>query len=372
MNSDNRQFDYDVFLCHNHFDKPELQKIKEELVKAGIRPFLDELDLPIGHRWADYLPAAMDKSRFSAIFIGNWGLGNTQQKEIRHLRGNWFSKDIPFIPVYLLSAPQIIQLPDEFDFLMRKDYLGVDFRSGGDRDAIGKLIRPIRGTNSQNNEPPINQPPGDSIQPIQSATQKIDSNNDSFKFKSNHDRPPAKVLDPTESINRPEIKEEDDDLRSERGVDYTRLRDLLKAQNWKAADQETLKVMLQAASKQKEGWLDSDSMKNFPCTDLRTIDQLWVKYSNGHFGFSVQKRIWEDCGKNDVLFGYRVGWRKHKLYGGLNWLGFGWKGLDEIEYSLESKKGHLPVVEGWWVGVFGVGVVDVVSFIASRLVECNI
>lgn len=36
MNSNTRQAVYDVFLCHNHFDKPEVQRIKEELVNAGM------------------------------------------------------------------------------------------------------------------------------------------------------------------------------------------------------------------------------------------------------------------------------------------------------------------------------------------------
>jgi hypothetical protein len=26
------------------------------------------------------------------------------------------------------------------------------------------------------------------------------------------------------------------------------------------------------------------------------IDRLWVAASQGHFGFSVQKQIWQDCG----------------------------------------------------------------------------
>ena len=34
----------------------------------------------------------------------------------------------------------------------------------------------------------------------------------------------------------------------------------------------------------------------FPCEDLRTIDQLWVKYSNRHFGFCVQKHIYQSLG----------------------------------------------------------------------------
>ncbi|MFB2977817.1 GUN4 domain-containing protein [Microseira sp. BLCC-F43] len=94
---------------------------------------------------------------------------------------------------------------------------------------------------------------------------------------------------------------------------YRQLRDLLQAGKWKEADQETAKVMLQVAGRTKEGWLDSDSIKNFPCEDLRAIDQLWVKYSNGRFGFSVQKRIWQEVGgkvddETECRLGDRVGW----------------------------------------------------------------
>jgi hypothetical protein len=49
---------------------------------------------------------------------------------------------------------------------------------------------------------------------------------------------------------------------------------------------------------------------NFPCTDLRTIDGLWVKYSNGHFGFSVQKEIYLSVGgKADGKY-YSKAWEK--------------------------------------------------------------
>ena len=53
----------------------------------------------------------------------------------------------------------------------------------------------------------------------------------------------------------------------------------------------------------------------FPCKDLKIIDKLWVHYSQGKFGFSVQKKIWEECGSptgdeiGDWLrFCDRVGW----------------------------------------------------------------
>lgn len=146
-------------------------------------------------------------------------------------------------------------------------------------------------------------------------------------------------------------------LKSERGVDYRHLRDLLKAGKWKEADEETLKVMLKVAD--REGWLDEESIDNFPCADLRTIDQLWVKYSQGHFGFSVQKEIYQRLGgtrqyNNKIweAFGDEVGWRVKES----------WIRDKEIRYNLGSKKGHLPV-EVWvwnakdegWMEDFGDG-----------------
>jgi hypothetical protein len=37
----------------------------------------------------------------------------------------------------------------------------------------------------------------------------------------------------------------------------------------------------------KSVFMDVSELKIFPCEDLRTIDQLWVHYSNSKFGFSI-------------------------------------------------------------------------------------
>ncbi|NJN21014.1 MAG: GUN4 domain-containing protein [Leptolyngbya sp. RL_3_1] len=117
---------------------------------------------------------------------------------------------------------------------------------------------------------------------------------------------------------------EADDLRSEKGVDYTRLRDLLKAGQWKEADLETDHRMLEAVGRKSDDYIRDEELKNFPCEDLRTIDGLWVKYSQGKWGFSVQKRIYVECGAKldgkypgDKIwyeFCQRVGWRKGNSY----------------------------------------------------------
>jgi hypothetical protein len=117
--------------------------------------------------------------------------------------------------------------------------------------------------------------------------------------------------------------QENDDLSSEKGVDYTRLRDLLKAGKWKQADQETLAVMLKAAGREQEGWLDYESIENFPCTDLRTIDQLWVKYSNGAlglvcksaFGESVEERLRQLWRSRRLATKYERKLRNRKMVG---------------------------------------------------------
>jgi hypothetical protein len=83
------------------------------------------------------------------------------------------------------------------------------------------------------------------------------------------------------------------------------------------------------------------------------MDQLWVKYSNGKFGFSVQKQIWLELGgKLDGEYdrdtfrklGDRVGWRKNG-----EWLSYG-----SYTFSTNALSGHLPALEalggrGVWV-----------------------
>jgi hypothetical protein len=123
------------------------------------------------------------------------------------------------------------------------------------------------------------------------------------------------------------------------GVDYTKLRDLLVAKNWKEADLETEKRMLEAAGRESQGYLDIEDVENFPCQDLGTIDKLWVKYSDGKFGFSVQKKIYQDLGgtkdydeKVWESFGDKVGWRK----------GGSWLSYSDLTFSEKHYIGHLP------------------------------
>jgi nucleoside phosphorylase len=148
---------------------------------------------------------------------------------------------------------------------------------------------------------------------------------------------PLAAVKPVQTYeNQSPIRNPNDDLRSERDVNYIRLRDLLKSERWQEADKETLAVMLRAVGIEK-GFLDDNHIKDFPCTDLRTIDNLWVKYSKNRFGFSVQKLLWEGVDKDYERFGNLVGWRKNCE----------WIGLRYVIYDTNAPPGHLPS----WGGV---------------------
>ena len=180
--------------------------------------------------------------------------------------------------------------------------------------------------------------------------------------------PPSPRVKP---VSQP-AKPVDDDLSSEKGIDYTRLRDLLKAGKWKEADNETYLRMLEAVGRKEGDWISSEELLKFPCVDLKTIDRLWVKYSNGQFGFSVQKEIYVQCGAKldgeypgDKIwreFCDRTGWRVNGSY----------IYYPDVTFCTSSPQGHLPLVQGRasrvWGGWFGV---CWISSLASRLVKCK-
>ncbi|WP_228020700.1 serine/threonine-protein kinase [Sphaerospermopsis sp. LEGE 08334] len=160
------------------------------------------------------------------------------------------------------------------------------------------------------------------------------------------------------------------ELESDVGIDYIKLSKLLKARKWEEADEETAQIMLGVAKREKEGYLEVEHIDNFPCADLRTIDQLWVKYSNGKFGFSVQKRIYQGLGgtreyNSEIWekFGDKVGWRIE------DWLYY-----EDIIFDIKAPEGHLPYILLWedHGDLEGLGGSEVISSLASRLVDCNI
>ena len=153
-----------------------------------------------------------------------------------------------------------------------------------------------------------------------------------------------------------------DDLSSDLGLDYTLLKNLLSAQRWRDADYETYKMILRGIGRKEGDSIKEEEIRQFPCRDLRTLDGLWVKYSNGKFGFSVQRKIYLACdGKINGnhyetsyrRFGERVGWRNKGR----------WIPYYDLIFDLSAPTGHLPRPGGWVKGL---------SSLFSRLDTCGL
>ena len=89
-------------------------------------------------------------------------------------------------------------------------------------------------------------------------------------------------------------------------TNYERLEALLAAHQWQEADQQTTDIILRESnwgistwkmwgvallSGKLTGWYEP--IKQYPCHNLETLDNLWLKYSDGRFGLSVQQQIFE-------------------------------------------------------------------------------
>lgn len=144
-------------------------------------------------------------------------------------------------------------------------------------------------------------------------------------------------------------------ISSTKNPDLQKLETLLKSGNWQEADYETARIILKIANRETEGVLKLADIQNFPIEKLQDIDQMWVKYSHGHFGFSIQKQIYQNLitekepeknyQQNWAVFCEQIGWKKAKK----------WLNYKDIECTLTAPKGQLPsrawgcMVAWWWV-----------------------
>lgn len=145
-------------------------------------------------------------------------------------------------------------------------------------------------------------------------------------------------------------------LNSEVGVDYHHLRDLLATRQWQSADKQTWVLMCQALKKPSGSYLFSSDIEHLPCEDLEIIDELWVKYSKGRFGFSVQKQIYESVDHDYGQFCAAIGWN----------LPHATSVVQQLLFRLSAPLGHLP--SHIWAGGTQVG--RHVSALVAKLAGC--
>jgi hypothetical protein len=79
-------------------------------------------------------------------------------------------------------------------------------------------------------------------------------------------------------------------------MDTRKLQEILKKNDWIAADKETKELLCNITERSSEGFLIPEVIAQIPYDVLRKIDLLWSEYSNGDFGFSVQSSLWLELG----------------------------------------------------------------------------
>jgi hypothetical protein len=140
---------------------------------------------------------------------------------------------------------------------------------------------------------------------------------------------------------------------------YQELDEALSLGRWQEADRITLEIMLDKAFRESEAWLNKSAIAQFPCITLHQLDQRWLYYSGGRFGFSTQLKIYTtEVERSAFEFSKQVGWtmtfwRPTGFFKFYNWLTF----------SLDAPRGHLPAYWLWTlpcyqsfrVGGFGTG-----------------
>ncbi len=125
-------------------------------------------------------------------------------------------------------------------------------------------------------------------------------------------------------------------LNSDRGIDYSQLQILLAQQDFETADRLTIEKLCELAGPLaiQRKWLYFTEVEKFPTTDLKTIDTLWQVYSEGKFGYSVQRELWLGVGKNWEKLWFQIGWKN-----GNNWTRY----PQEFTWDLTAPRGHLPL-----------------------------
>lgn len=151
-------------------------------------------------------------------------------------------------------------------------------------------------------------------------------------------------------------------------MDYTALRDLLKAGEWRKAEDETRALLIRLAGEDavKRGWVyftevgigggrwpglrttctlhhthhaappPPPQVKTISVTDFQTIDGLWRAASNDKFGYSVQREVFNQCQRRWAKFFKQIDWTHGQNSNYRKW-------PQEFNYSTDAPKGHLPL-----------------------------
>ncbi len=127
--------------------------------------------------------------------------------------------------------------------------------------------------------------------------------------------------------------------RSDVGINYQPLQQLLAQSNWEAAATETKYLIFQITARSGhppigQDWVTSNGVKNFPCRDLKTMNELWVNASQNHYGFTTQTKLWGQTFEPKALKQDPDRWERYRDH-------LGWRPRKDKEFQPDIE-GRLP------------------------------
>ena len=126
-------------------------------------------------------------------------------------------------------------------------------------------------------------------------------------------------------------------VSSAAGIDHAPLQRHLMEQEFEAADRVTSEILRQLAGADavRRGYVFYSEVAAMPSVDLESLDRLWLVYSQGRFGFSVQGRLLHACGGQWERLWPRLGWKQDG-----RWTRY----PGSFTWSLAAPDGHMPLV----------------------------
>ncbi len=124
---------------------------------------------------------------------------------------------------------------------------------------------------------------------------------------------------------------------SEVNLDYSPLQRFLLNECYEDADRFTSSKLRELAGEKavKRGYVYFSEVESIPGIDLSTLNKLWIVYSRGKFGFTVQAKILDSLGGRYDKLWPRIGWKKDGI-----WTRY----PNAFDWSIEAPSGHMPLV----------------------------
>ncbi len=124
---------------------------------------------------------------------------------------------------------------------------------------------------------------------------------------------------------------------SEVGFDYSPLQKYLLNESFEDADRFTSSKLRELAGEKavKRGYVYFSEVESISGIDLSTLNKLWIVYSRGKFGFTVQAKILDSVGGRYDKLWPRIGWKKDGI-----WTRY----PKAFNWSIDAPSGHMPLV----------------------------